>query len=606
MTANSFIRNKRTIEVVCFLIFTVIIFSLYSNAINGPFIFDDWPNIFENEAIRLKTFSPTNLLKVALENEKNRHRPVPMLSFAINYYIHQYNVAGYHIVNICIHIINGILLYYLLMTTLSFPVNSSRVRERALLISMVGAFIWLIHPIQTQSVSYITQRMNSMSALFFLLAMIFYTRARSVSKNNILWWSGVVISGVMGVLCKQNAAMLPVFIFLYEYFFFQNQQTKWLKKNIYRIFFTLTIIAVVAVFIVGGSLNIYPGYEARDFTPMQRLLTEPRIIFFYISQLFFPHPSRLSLEHDVILSTSIFTPFTTLLSMSGILLIPLLAYYFRKKEPIVSFSIFWFLGNHLIESTIIPLELIFEHRNYLPSMLVPLTIIVPTIQSTKFNYLKICLLIAVIVSSCFWTFERNKVWQDRLAMEADNVQKAPLSARAHTNYAKTLFTINEKSKAMRHLTEALRLKPGYEDAEALTWIIKFGAIEPTQTGGHYFLDAKATFKNGITNFNNGKYKEAIIDFTETLKIFPKYENARSNIGAAYLNMGNFTLAKKYIQKELNINPNHLEANFNLGMLYEKQKKYELAAQQYEKILKINPKHPNTIKRLAVIKPLINR
>ena len=269
MTANSFIRNKRTIEFVCFLIFTVIIFSLYSNAINGPFILDDWPIIFENEAIRLKTFSPTNLLKVALENEKSRHRPVPMLSFAINYYIHQYNVAGYHIVNICIHIINGILLYYLLMTTLSFPVNSSRVRERALLISMVGAFIWLIHPIQTQSVSYIVQRMNSMSALFFLLAMIFYTRARSVSKNNILWWSGVVISGVMGVLSKPNAAMLPVFIFLYEYFFFQNQQTKWLKKNIYRIFFTLTIIAVLAVFSVGGSLNIFSGYEARDFTPMQ-------------------------------------------------------------------------------------------------------------------------------------------------------------------------------------------------------------------------------------------------------------------------------------------------------------------------------------------------
>jgi tetratricopeptide (TPR) repeat protein len=337
---------------------------------------------------------------------------------------------------------------------------------------------------------------------------------------------------------------------------------------------------------------------------MQRLLTEPRIIFFYISQLFFPHPSRLSLEHDVVLSTSIFTPFTTILSISGIILCLLLAYYFRKKEPIVSFSIFWFFGNHLIESTFIPLELIFEHRNYLPSMLVPLIFVVPAVQSTKFTYLKTCLLIAVIVFSCFWTFERNKVWQYRLAMEADNVQKAPLSARAHTNYAKTLFTINEKSKAMRHLTEALRLKPGYEDAEALTWIIKFGAIEPTQTGGHYFLDAKATFKNGIANLNNGNYKEAIIDFTETLKISPKYKDARSNIGVAYWKMGNFTQAKRYFQEELNINPNHLEANLNLGMLYEKQKKYEMAAQQYKKILKIYPKHPYTIKRLAGIKSRI--
>lgn len=487
------ISQKRIIEIIFFLFSGMLIFLLYYKTLNGPFILDDWWNIVENEKIRLTELSIPSILDVVLDSGGSANRPIAMLSFALNYLVHQYKLPGYHIFNICVHLINGILLYYFIRLTLSFAVVDPRIREKSIWIAMASSIVWLIHPIQTQSVSYIVQRMNSLATMFFLLSMISYIRARKSEKFMPLWWTAVFLTAVLALLSKQNAATLPIFIILYEWYFYQKTQIGWIKRNKLVIAVAATSFVILAIlFLRGNPLDtILSGYQMRDFTLTQRILTELRVVCIYITKLLFPHPTKLSLEHDILLSNSLFDPLTTISSAGILAVILFLAFYLYRKEPVVSFSIFWFLGNLVIESTVIPLELIFEHRTYLPSMMFPLIFIILATKTIKPFKVKATLLALTIIVLSFWTFERNNVWHDTSTLWSDTVNKAPLSSRAQINYAKVLYLNGDNEQAMLHVSEALRLKPDKISAVSLYKLIKKGIIFKKTDGG-YHTDASLT------------------------------------------------------------------------------------------------------------------
>jgi hypothetical protein len=185
------------------LIFSVVGYALYSNTFDSPFVFDDITQIKDNPDIRISELSFNEIIRAGFGEKFAKSRPVGNISFALNYYFHQYRLAGYHLINIVIHIVTGILLFYFFKTTLSLPsVKSNYSRSSA--IAFFAALVWLVHPIQTQSVTYIVQRLNSLAALFFVLAFYLYLRGRLAKQPGRKWclFGGAALSWILALGSK--------------------------------------------------------------------------------------------------------------------------------------------------------------------------------------------------------------------------------------------------------------------------------------------------------------------------------------------------------------------------------------------------------------------
>ncbi|KKK87238.1 hypothetical protein LCGC14_2755230, partial [marine sediment metagenome] len=212
-----------------------------------------------------------------------------------------------------------------------------------------------------------------MATLFYILSMFFYVKCRlsSSSLHRILFLLGSGLAFLFALGSKENTATLPVALLLVEVICFQDLTSQRTK----RVFLwgsiaggMLLIVLFVWLFIPDNSFSFIKGYNHRPFSLTERLLTEPRIVFFYLSLIFYPMPNRLSIEHDITLSTSLFQPLTTLPAILLTLVIIGIGFSQIRKRPLIALAILFFYLNHIIESTVIPLELIFEHRNYLPSL----------------------------------------------------------------------------------------------------------------------------------------------------------------------------------------------------------------------------------------------
>ena len=233
-------------EIVCFVL---VIVAVYFGTLDHPFHFDDRENISNKSFIQISSLSLDELKKAGFEST-NRHRPVANISFALNYYFHGLDVTGYHVVNIIIHLFAGIMLYYFIRETLGIPTIKDKFGEPGY-IAFFTALIWMVHPLHTQSITYIVQRMNSMAAMFYILALLFYVKAR-LTPAKVRMFMFFIVSFIAGLLAfgsKQNTATLPVFIFLYEGYFFQDLRFKISKKQI----FWIITIGLIVIFVIYPS-----------------------------------------------------------------------------------------------------------------------------------------------------------------------------------------------------------------------------------------------------------------------------------------------------------------------------------------------------------------
>ncbi|HER40154.1 MAG TPA: hypothetical protein ENO10_02945, partial [Salinimicrobium catena] len=365
------------------LVLMVVPCIVYFNSFDVPFVFDDLSNISDNQKVHLYNLDLENIKKATFSGLSS-NRWLPNLSIALNYYYGATDTWGYHLVNLVIHVLVGLVVYFLFFLTLTMPVVSfSSIRARE--ISLFAALIWSLHPLQTNAVTYIVQRMTSMAALFFLLSLLFYVLARlqrgHFLKRFSLFFASFLL-GIMALVSKENAYMLPLIIVAYElYFFSDSRESINLKKTLLiGCPAILTVFALSWMFLGKNPFllfdSILKGYELRDFNLTERLLTESRIFFYYIGLIILPLPSRLNLLHDYTLSKSLTAPPQTLIALLGIGLFLFIIYYFFRRNRLLSFALFWFFANLLIESTIVPLRLIFEHRLYLPSVMLILLAIV--------------------------------------------------------------------------------------------------------------------------------------------------------------------------------------------------------------------------------------
>jgi len=575
--------NSSIRESLLLILLFVVVFLIYSNTFINPFVFDDTQNIYNNPHIRLTKITFDSIKRAGFESPAS-NRPVANISFSLNYYFHQYNVFGYHLVNMLIHIAAGILLYFFIKITLETidPLTSFNRSQKW--IPFFTVLVWLVHPIQTQSVTYIVQRMNSLAAMFYVLTLLLYIKFRLAEK---IWekWAfigGCIFSGILAVGSKETAVTLPFFIFLYEWYFFQDLSWTWLKRHLHYFVGVLILLSFFSYLYLGKHPieSLLSGYAYREFTLGQRVMTEFRVVIFYISLLLFPHPSRLNFNHDFSLSLSLVNPVGTLFSIGLIAGLFVLAVYLAKRDSLTSFCIFWFLGNLIVESSVIGLEIIFEHRTYLPSMLMSLLLVQLVCRYMHRRWLRLVILCAVVIILSIWTYQRNIVWQNNTNLWSDVVSKAPHNYRAHNNLGNALYKQGRTAGAIEHYLQALRIKPDYVNAhynlgnalykqgrtaEAIEYYLQALRIKPDFEEAHYNL--------GNALYKQGRTAEAIEYYLQALRIKPDFEKAHNSLAIALFRKGNIEGAIVHFRKALRINPGYVDAKNNLkkALMMQQQK-----------------------------------
>ena len=581
-------------ENLCLLSLVLVVVVIYAHTLDGPFVFDDRPNIVSNLHIRMSEFSFKNLADAAFKSPANQ-RPLSNISFALNYYLHGYNRTGFHLVNILIHIGSGIFLYIFVKTTLGTP-NIRLDADQRLWIAFFTAAIWMVHPLQTQSISYVVQRMNSMAAMFYVLSMLLYARFRLCErrKQKCSLLAGCIIAALLALASKQIAATLPFVILAYELYFFRQARSKIYIASLIGCFL-LTIVTVLIL--LGGDPidRILMGYERREFTLIQRLLTQPRVVLFYLSLLIWPSPSRLNLDHDFALSHSLMDPISTVLAILALAVMILIAAITAKKQPLVSFGIVWFFTNLVIESSIIPLEIIFEHRTYLPSMMLILTMVSVAFKVIRPKWLCVALLSILTAAGSIGTYTRNQVWTSAVTIWQDSALKSPQKARPYNNLGVALASVGRVNEAYQMYRRSLQIKPDYATAhynlgytlakndhfkEGLVHLNESLRLEPNN---------KDTLNDiGVVMVMQGRLNEAVDHFKEVLRLNPTYSRAHNNLGIALGRQNNLTEAIYHYQEALRLYPDYAEAHNNLGLALQRQGKFEAAHHHFDKARRIDP------------------
>ncbi len=371
-------RNQRILLALAMIAMLAATALAYYPGLRGPFLFDDNTNIAANPALRLTSFSPHELLQAAFSARSGvLYRPLSMLSFAFNIYFFGGESFSFKLTNLLIHLVNALLILWLTRRLLlncrrryQFPWPDMTVNWMSVLV----AAAWALHPLNLTSVLYVVQRMTSLAALFTLAGMLAYVYGRErmlAGKTGwpLVWWLTPAF-GLIGVLCKEDAALLPLYLLVIEWlvFGFRNARQT-VAKGIWFFYVCALVLPGIAGFayLIHHPQLFLGGYAYRDFTLPERVLTEFRVVLLYIKWTFLPDIRQLALFHDdIAISTGLLSPLSTLWSLLGLIALVLLAWLQRERRPLLSLGILFFFAGQAMESTILPLEIAFEHRNYLP------------------------------------------------------------------------------------------------------------------------------------------------------------------------------------------------------------------------------------------------
>lgn len=567
-----------------------ITFFAYFDSFQVPFQFDDVPNISENRSVHFKDFSFDEVHELIRQNYEDSIRIFAYITFAINYYFGGLHVFGYHLVNILIHLSSGLILYWFLLLTFNLPFLKDRYGRKAFSLALFAAILFLCHPIQTQSVTYIVQRMTSMGGMFYLLSIVLYVKGRISSKGKrYLCWAGMAFAYLLGLFTKENVAILPIFILLYEFYFFQNVElTPKGKKALAYVFGAVVLIGLLGLFLWGRRYYdvIFEGYKTRDFTLTERVLTQFRVVLYYIRLLVYPTPWSLNLDYDFRTSTGFFEPGTTFVSIliiSGLIGYSVLG---ARKRPVFSYFVLWYFGNLVIESSIFPLEMVYEHRLYLPLVGPVVLFVVGTSQG--WEWLRKRWGIKNVGEQPMWVFfccltllftvgshQRNLVWRDEISLWQDVVAKSPNKPRSLYNLGLALSHVGRDEEAIGLLARAVNVKPDYVEAYNNLGVALAGLGKNDESMAMYqrALSLKPDHAESLYNLGraylvfHNRPIEAIALLSRAIAVKPDYIDAYVNLGAAYNQAGRFDETVRLLEHMKGEIASRADAHFNLGVAY---------------------------------------
>jgi len=600
----------------------------YANSFNVPFQFDDIINISQDPVIKNLDYywapSKAEGFTGAVQYPMLINRYVGSLSFALNYKMHGLDVRGYHVVNLLIHLINAVLVYWLVNLIFSALGIGKSAEEKLTLVGqgqIMALFVSLLfvsHPIQTQAVTYIVQRFTSLATMFYLLSVIMYARFRltvgweehegeenSRRPSCYLYYLLSLVTAVLAMRTKEIAFTIPVIIVLFELIFFEGDYRK-------RVLGLCPI--VLTMLVIPYSLFFVASYAGKSWeitklhTHMPRLdyfLTELRVLVTYIRLILFP--VNQNLDYDYPISHSILD-YRVLAALGVLMTIWLSAgyffYRFKNTLPlsrVVFFGTAWFFVALSVESSFIPIvDVIFEHRVYLPSFgafLVIAALGAIVLEKCRQDWLQITawVLMAVIsLGLTTATYVRNKVWRDKMSLWQDVVEKSPNKARGHIALGQVWRHRGDIDKALKNFRKAVELKPD-SDSYAKIGLI-YGEHDRWLEAEESFRVAVALDKNNDFTRANlalalthlGRFEEAVREFKAALAINPNNAMTHNDLGIALGNWGKIDQAISELEEATRLEPNNEEFYCNLGMAFAKAGRTDDAVKELNKSLTINP------------------
>lgn len=438
--------------------------AIYCQGLHGPFIFDDYPNIVDNDGVHIEDASLPNLVRAALASPASEFkRPLASLSFGMQYLVSGNDPMPMKAVNVIIHLLNGVLAFLIARLFIRL---AKRERSPSLSTNVTAALVagfWLLLPINLTSVLYVVQRMESLANLFVLAGLLGYTHARErMQASTAVRWPLVAAAYIgactlAGLMAKETAVMLPMYAFVVDLclFGFRSQRRDSLAASLDRRVLAAFGLALLVPMIIGlawllpGLLNP-GGWATRNFTLGTRLLTELRVVVSYIGWTILPTGGALSFYHDdIVVSSGLFTPWTTVASGLALAGLGVIAYLARRRFVLVTLGILLFASCQALTGTILPLELVYEHRNYFASLglLIAFVPLLTAGAEIPWRIPRYTLLAALMLISTALLAETSRAWNNPVTLARELAERAPRSPRAQYELGRTYVVMSRYDPA---------------------------------------------------------------------------------------------------------------------------------------------------------------
>lgn len=428
---------------------------VYLPGLPGDFIFDDIPNIVQNGTLQLTSLAPSDLRDVLYYGQMSgQTRILPTLSFALDYYFgHGFDPLIFKATNLAIHSITTLALAFLFRNLL---LTVGVVQRRAQWAALALALAWALHPLQVSSVLYVVQRLQTMATLFLVLALLSYLSARRAQMEGNWGRKGWLFTGLlwmMALSCKEDAILLPAYMLALELTVLRFRAADpALARKLKNGYWLATSLAFVAYFLlIVPHFWAWDAYPGRNFSSVERLLSQGRVLCMYLWQILLPMPSHMPFYYDWLQpSRGLLQPWTTLPAWGLLLTLLWAAWHLRLRRPLFSLGIFLFFFGHFVTSNVIGLELAFEHRNHFPLIGIVLAIgDLLGLAATRVNLRSatssaICILLLIPIGTA--TAVRAASWHSALSIAQTSTRIVPTSARAWNSLCLTWFDLGGSTK----------------------------------------------------------------------------------------------------------------------------------------------------------------
>lgn len=429
---------------------------VYWPGLQGDYVFDDVSNILDNQQVAITSLDLGSLRAAFYSGDAGPlGRPISMLSFAINHYFTGFNPYYFKVTNLFIHLLNGVVVFWLCGSVLKGLGFSKDKCYAGAVMVMAG---WMLHPLNLTSVLYVVQRMTSLSALFGFLALACYShvRANGFAKPRLYYVAvSLVVFALLALSAysKESGLLFVPLIFLIELLVFRGVGFLGGRNGTAEKALWMVAIAGIAAFLAMAFLLADPAhFSRRDFSLYERLLTETRVVFYYIKLIFYPTLSDLSLYHDdFVISTSLLEPLSTFFSLIGLMFLTFICFMLLgySRVPLLCWG--WFVISHLMESTFFSLELVHEHRNYFASFGL-VFFLVFLVLICRFNIRKLLIgwFFLFVVALGFVTWQRSMVWSNLVDHSVFEASVRDKSDRANYQLARVYIKLVESTGDIKY------------------------------------------------------------------------------------------------------------------------------------------------------------
>lgn len=478
-------------------------------ALSGPFLFDDIPNLQHLSSLEGKlTWASITQYMSLFASEPGR--PLSMLSFVINDFAWPSDPRSFKYTNLLLHLLNGVVIFGLARSLASSRFDGKPAAIAGLLVMAA----WVLHPIQLSTSMLVIQRMTQLAALFAFAGLWSYSALVSRSNSTtaaVLAVCGLGTGTVLATLCKENGALVPLLAMVLNATLLRGSidVKATLPRKILHLGCGLPTLALV--FAIAWKWNSITNYGIRDFGMGERVLTECRVLLDYLFRIVVPTVRGSGIYHDDFpVSSSLFDPITTLPAVFAVCAAIVLSITQLRRFPIAAFGLLWFFAAHALESTVFPLEIYFEHRNYLPMFGPLLALALGAVSLARRHRGAVLLIVAWISFAAWLTWLQAPLWGDRNLLTATWAIEHPNSPRAIQQYADSLYRSGRYAEAAATLLDAYDRGLRGSDMPAQAFLIACGRnSEATAGRARPLLPASLA---------TGEYNNSLLETMKTLRV----------------------------------------------------------------------------------------